>query len=92
VAARLTGNLSHEGGSEDAEGGEPERLGAVHLFNQRIIGVRTSNAAAKDRLWQLVVENALRPLVDSVVPLEEVADAHRRIEADHNIGRVVLAV
>jgi hypothetical protein len=24
--------------------------------------------------------------------LEEVADAHRRIEAGHNIGRVVLAI
>jgi NADPH:quinone reductase-like Zn-dependent oxidoreductase len=67
-------------------------LRSLYTFNQRIIGVRTSNHAAKDRLWQLVAENALRPLVDSVIPLEEVADAHRRIEAGHNIGRVVLAV
>lgn len=67
-------------------------LRSLYTFNQRIIGVRTSNAAAKNRLWQLVAENALHPLVDSVVPLEEVADAHRRIEAGHNIGRVVLAV
>ena len=67
-------------------------LRSLYTFNQRIIGVRTSNAAAKDRLWKLVADNALRPLVDSVVPLEEVADAHRRIEAGQNIGRVVLAV
>ena len=67
-------------------------LRSLYTLSQRIVGVRTSNNAAKDRLWQLVPDNGLRPPIDSVLPLEAAADAHRRIEAGQNLGRVVLSV
>lgn len=34
----------------------------------------------------------LRPIVDSVYPLRDAAEAHRRMEANRNIGKIVLAV
>ncbi|PVY77725.1 putative PIG3 family NAD(P)H quinone oxidoreductase [Cupriavidus alkaliphilus] len=34
----------------------------------------------------------LKPVVDSVVPLERAAEAHRRMESNQNLGKIVLAV
>lgn len=34
----------------------------------------------------------LKPVVDSVVPLEQAAEAHRRMESNQSIGKIVLAV
>ena len=59
--------------------------------NQTIIGVRTANRESTERCWAQI-EHGLRPVVDEVFPLYEVADAHRRVEAGMNVGRVVLTV
>ena len=59
--------------------------------SQTIIGVRTANRASTERCWAHI-DGGLRPVVDEVFPLERVADAHRRIEAGMNVGRVVLTV
>jgi NADPH:quinone reductase-like Zn-dependent oxidoreductase len=59
--------------------------------NQTIIGVRTANRESTERCWAQI-DGGLRPVVDEVLPLERVADAHRRIEAGMNVGRVVLSV
>ncbi len=40
----------------------------------------------------LVSTGALRPIVDQVLPLEDVAQAHRRLESGHGQGKVVLSV
>jgi NADPH2:quinone reductase len=40
----------------------------------------------------LVSTGALRPIVDQVLPLEEAAQAHRRLESGHGQGKVVLSV
>jgi NADPH:quinone reductase-like Zn-dependent oxidoreductase len=34
----------------------------------------------------------VRPLIDSVMPLEQVAEAHRKIEAGGMRGKIVLTV
>jgi NADPH:quinone reductase-like Zn-dependent oxidoreductase len=56
-----------------------------------IIGVRTANRESTERCWAQI-ERGLRPVVDQILPLEHVADAHRRVEAGMNVGRVVLTV
>jgi NADPH:quinone reductase-like Zn-dependent oxidoreductase len=56
-----------------------------------IIGVRTANRESTERCWAQI-ERGLRPVVDQILPLERVADAHRRVEAGMNVGRVVLTV
>jgi NADPH:quinone reductase-like Zn-dependent oxidoreductase len=59
--------------------------------NQTIIGVRTANSESTERCWA-EIERGLRPVVDEIYPLPEVAEAHRRVEAGMNVGRVVLTV
>jgi len=45
-----------------------------------------------EALKTLVERGQLRPIIDSVMPLEQVADAHRRLEAGGARGKVVLEV
>ncbi len=37
-------------------------------------------------------QGELRPIVDSIYPLHTATEAHRRMEANHNIGKIVLVV
>ena len=59
--------------------------------NQTIFGVRTANRESTERCWT-EIQGGLRPVVDEVFPLEQAAEAHRRVEAGMNVGRVVLRV
>lgn len=45
----------------------------------------------RDEVWPLLDSRAVRPVIDSVFPLEDAPGAHRRMEADH-IGKILLAV
>lgn len=50
--------------------------------------VRALNDFALERF----ARGELKPVVDSVYPLEKAADAHRRMEANQNLGKIVLKV
>ena len=52
------------------------------------MGTRAELAAAVGEL----AGRRLRPVVDSVVPLADAADAHRRLESRQHFGKVVLQV
>lgn len=43
-------------------------------------------------VWPHVEEGRLKPVIDSVYPLEHAAEAHRRMESGEHVGKVVLAV
>ena len=43
-------------------------------------------------VWPAVELGEVRPVVDRVLPLERVADAHRVLEASEHVGKVVLQV
>ena len=43
-------------------------------------------------VWPYVEGGRLKPVVDRVFPLEEVADAHRRIEAGEHVGKIILTM
>lgn len=34
----------------------------------------------------------LQPIVDSVFPFDQIADAHRRMEANKNMGKIILQI
>jgi NADPH2:quinone reductase len=56
----------------------------------------TEKAAIADDLraevWPLLQAGRCRPVIDSVFPLSEVANAHERIESDEHVGKVVLTL
>lgn len=41
-------------------------------------------------LWPLIATGRIRPIVDSVYPMSEAAEAHRRMESSRHIGKIVL--
>jgi putative PIG3 family NAD(P)H quinone oxidoreductase len=43
-------------------------------------------------VWPAVEVGQFRPVIDSVFPLAEAADAHRRMESSEHVGKIVLEV
>ncbi len=43
-------------------------------------------------VWPAVGEGRLRPVIDSVFPLDQAAEAHRRMEAGEHVGKIVLEI
>lgn len=47
-------------------------------------------ASVVEHVWPLVADGSIEPVVSAVLPLDDVADAHRLIEGGDNIGKVLL--
>ena len=48
--------------------------------------------AFASRMWPLFEEGRLKPVIDTVMDWQDVQEAHRRMEANKNIGKIVLRV
>ena len=46
----------------------------------------------KRAVWPHVAEGRLKPVIDMTFPLEQAAEAHRRMEAGDHVGKIVLVV
>ena len=46
--------------------------------------------AIEERIWPLIAQGKLKPVIDSTFKLEDAAAAHRRIDAPDHIGKIVL--
>jgi NADPH:quinone reductase-like Zn-dependent oxidoreductase len=64
---------------------------SLYLKSQSVIGIRTHTQSALDRFWALA-PGGIESHVDRTFQLEEVADAHRYVEAEKNFGRVLLKI
>ena len=47
-------------------------------------------AAVVEHVWPLVAEGAIRPVVHTTLPLEQVGEAHRMMEASEHVGKIIL--
>jgi NADPH:quinone reductase-like Zn-dependent oxidoreductase len=45
-----------------------------------------------DNVWPDVAAGHIRPVIDSVFPLADAAEAHRRMESGEHVGKIVLEV
>nr|WP_124728619.1 NAD(P)H-quinone oxidoreductase [Staphylospora marina] len=85
-------------------GSRPERFPLAPLLAKRIqLTATTLRARSLDYRSRLVADfidgalpgfkaGELRPVIDSVFPWEDVRDAHLRMEANLNMGKIVLSV
>ena len=77
-------------------------LGVLLARRLSVIGstLRTRSAAEKaaivsgfgKRFGEALASGAIAPVVDGILPLEQVADAHRRVKASEHFGKVVLRI
>lgn len=59
----------------------------------RSLSYKASVAAAlKKNIWPLLESGQIRPVIDQVFPLEQAADAHRRMESGEHVGKIILNV
>jgi NADPH2:quinone reductase len=49
-------------------------------------------AALEEKVWPLVVAGSVRPIIDSTFPMVEAAQAHRRMESNRHVGKILLVV
>lgn len=85
-------------------GTKPEGLNIAPILRKRlsIIGstLRARSLAYKIDLtqqfvefaWPRFMEGTLKPVIDRVIPWEEIGEAHRAMEANENAGKIVLQV
>ena len=62
-------------------------LRAQSLANKRAIVARF-----RERWLPLLAQGALAPIIDTTLPLDEVRQAHALMEANQNIGKIVLTI
>ena len=48
--------------------------------------------AIEQRIWPLIAEGKLKPVIDSTFKLEDASGAHRRIDDPEHVGKIVLVV
>jgi NADPH2:quinone reductase len=64
-----------------------------YRLNQTFNGVFLLRERARlDEMTRLIERRQMRPLVDEVLPLDQVGKAHERLESGHGRGKVVLRV
>jgi NADPH:quinone reductase-like Zn-dependent oxidoreductase len=73
-------------------GGERVPVDLVELFRHQwsIVGSRRATAAELRRVYELLARGEIRPAIDSRLPLDRAAEAHVRLAARLNFGKIVL--
>ena len=68
-------------------------LTPAYQRNQTIYGIYLTRERERlDEMTPLIERGQMRPLVDEVLPLNEVAKAHERLDSGHGRGKLVLRV
>ncbi|MEO7022946.1 MAG: NAD(P)H-quinone oxidoreductase, partial [Leifsonia sp.] len=47
-------------------------------------------AALRENVWPLIASGRVHPVIDSVFPLEDAPQAHRRMESSNHLGKILL--
>jgi putative PIG3 family NAD(P)H quinone oxidoreductase len=49
-------------------------------------------ASVREHVWPLIESGDVRPVIDTTFPLDQAAEAHRRLEASDHVGKVLLTL
>jgi len=59
----------------------------------RSTAFKTSIAEQLERLvWPIIDEGGIKPVIDSVFPLDKAAEAHKRMESSAHMGKIILTI
>ena len=96
ISPKLSRRLLIEGGLFLPLNFGMREIGAAMLNSLRSrkirLAVNEDRMSDMIRLAELIEEDKLRPIIDSVYPMEKAADAHARVESRHKRGSVVLRI
>jgi NADPH2:quinone reductase len=67
-------------------------LRLVFFKSLSILGSTMGSLAEMHRVWKLFTTGALKPVVDRVLPLDQIAEAHQALEERTAFGKVILEV
>jgi NADPH:quinone reductase-like Zn-dependent oxidoreductase len=70
----------------------PAALHRIWWKQLTILGSTMGRKADFEGAYELVASGRARPVVDEVVPLEDIRAAHERLEAGEQLGKIVLAI
>jgi alcohol dehydrogenase len=65
-------------------------LGQIILKELQIVGSSGATRGDLEQVVHLVEQRVLKPVVDSVLPLEQANEAHQRMKSKDMVGRIVL--
>ena len=61
-------------------------------MGQSILGSTMGRRDELERILVLMGEGELKPVIDRVFPLEELAEAHRYLEAGRQTGKIIIDI
>jgi zinc-binding alcohol dehydrogenase/oxidoreductase len=70
----------------------PAQLHRVWWKQLTIVGSTMGTRADFEAVYELVRSGRAKPVIDRVYPLEAIRDAHERLEAGEQLGKIVLAI
>jgi NADPH:quinone reductase-like Zn-dependent oxidoreductase len=70
----------------------PAALHRIWWKGLTILGSTMGTKADFEGAYELVASGRARPVVDEVVPLADIRDAHARLEAGEQLGKIVLSI
>jgi NADPH:quinone reductase-like Zn-dependent oxidoreductase len=70
----------------------PAALHRVWWKQLTILGSTMGTKADFEGAYDLIASGRARPVVDEVLPLEEIRAAHERLEAGEQLGKIVLSI
>jgi NADPH2:quinone reductase len=86
------------------QGGHRAQISVLPIISRRLIltgsGLRPQSVAFKAKIkeellaqvWPLFASGKLKPIIDRVLPLAEVSQAHARMESSEHIGKILLRI
>jgi NADPH:quinone reductase-like Zn-dependent oxidoreductase len=48
--------------------------------------------ALEETVWPIIEKSRYKPVIDKIFPLDEVVEAHRRIESGEHFGKIILTM
>lgn len=69
-----------------------EEIGYIFWKQIDILGSTMANHREYREVMKLILRGELKPVIDSVFPIERAQDAHRRLESGEQFGKIVLTL